>query len=44
MNEDFVRRRLLLHSGERFSPAQLQAAREDLTGIGVFSVVRVEPA
>jgi translocation and assembly module TamA len=42
-NEDYVRRRLLLHSGQRFSPAQLQAAREDLAGIGVFSVVRVEP-
>jgi translocation and assembly module TamA len=42
-NEDYVRRRLLLHSGQRFSPTQLQAAREDLTGIGVFSVVRVEP-
>ena len=43
VNEDYVRRRLLLHSGQRFSPAQLQAAREDLAGIGVFSVVRVEP-
>ena len=43
MNEDYVRRRLLLHSGQRFSPTQLQAAREDLAGIGVFSVVRVEP-
>ena len=43
VNEDYVRRRLLLHSGQRYSPTQLQAAREDLTGIGVFSVVRVEP-
>ena len=43
MNEDYVRRRLLLHSGQHFSPTQLQAAREDLAGIGVFSVVRVEP-
>ncbi|HEY2616353.1 MAG TPA: autotransporter assembly complex family protein [Acetobacteraceae bacterium] len=43
VNEDYVRRRLLLHSGERFSPTQLQAAREDLAGIGVFSVVRVQP-
>jgi translocation and assembly module TamA len=44
VNEDYVRRRLLLHSGERFSPTQLQAAREDLESIGVFSVVRVQPA
>src|SRR5271165_465580 len=43
VNEDFIRRRLLLHSGQRFSPVQLQAAREDLANIGVFSVVRVEP-
>lgn len=43
VNEDYVRRRLLLHSGQRFSPAQLQAAREDLASIGVFSVVRIEP-
>jgi len=43
VNEAFVRRRLLLHTGERFSPKQLQAAREDLASIGVFSVVRIEP-
>jgi translocation and assembly module TamA len=43
VNEDYVRRRLLLHSGEEFRPSQLAAAREDLAGIGVFSVVRVEP-
>jgi translocation and assembly module TamA len=43
VNEDYVRRRLLLHPGQRFSPTQLQAAREDLARIGVFSVVRVEP-
>jgi translocation and assembly module TamA len=44
VNEDYVRRRLLLHPGERFSPAEIQKAREDLAGIGVFSVVRIEPA
>jgi translocation and assembly module TamA len=44
VNEDYVRRRLLLHSGERFSPSAIQAAREDLASIGVFSVVRIEPA
>jgi translocation and assembly module TamA len=43
VNEDFVRRRLLLHPGEPFSPIRLQAAREDLAGMGVFSVVRVQP-
>jgi translocation and assembly module TamA len=43
VNEAFVRRRLLLHPGEPFSPSKLQAAREDLANIGVFSVVRVTP-
>jgi len=43
VNEDYVRRRLLLRSGQRFSPSALQAAREDLIRIGVFSVVRIEP-
>jgi translocation and assembly module TamA len=43
VNEDYVHRRLLLHYGERFSPTQLQAAREDLAVLGVFSVVRVQP-
>ncbi len=44
VNEDFVRRRLLLHSGEKFSPTQIELARADLASIGVFSVVRIEPA
>lgn len=44
MNEAFVRRRLLLHQGEIFSPQAIEAARTDLTSIGVFSVVRAMPA
>jgi translocation and assembly module TamA len=44
MNESFVRQRLLLHQGERFSPAAIQRAQQDLASIGVFSVVRMEPA
>jgi translocation and assembly module TamA len=44
MNESFVRRRLLLHQGEQFSPKVIEAARQDLASIGVFSVVRAEPA
>ena len=43
VNEDYVRRRLLLHSGQRFSPKQIQVARDDLAGTGVFSVVRIDP-
>jgi translocation and assembly module TamA len=44
MHESFVRRRLLLHSGEQFSPSAIEKARQDLASIGVFSVVRIEPA
>jgi len=44
MNESFLRRRLLLHQGEPFSPSAIERARQDLASIGVFSVVRAEPA
>lgn len=44
VNESYVRRRLLLHSGEQFSPTAIEAARADLASVGVFSVVRITPA
>ncbi len=44
MNESFVRQRLTLHQGELYSPTAIEAARQDLASIGVFSVVRAEPA
>ncbi len=44
MHEAYVRRRLLLHPGEKFSPSAIEKARQDLAAIGVFSVVRIEPA
>jgi translocation and assembly module TamA len=44
MNESFVRQRLTLHQGEQFSPKAIEAARQDLASMGVFSVVRAEPA
>jgi translocation and assembly module TamA len=44
MNESFVRQRLLIHQGEAFSPQAVEKARADLSSIGVFSVVRAEPA
>src|SRR5690242_15353795 len=44
MHEDFVRRRLMLHQGEQFSPSAIDAARQDLMSLGVFSQVRMEPA
>ena len=44
VNEDYIRRRLLLEQGQRFSPTKIEAARADLTATGVFSVVRIDPA
>ncbi len=44
MHEDFVRRRLLIHQGEQFRPSAIDAARQDLMSLGVFSQVRMEPA
>jgi translocation and assembly module TamA len=39
VNESFVRRRLKLHSGELYQPSKIEAARQDLAAIGVFSGV-----
>jgi translocation and assembly module TamA len=44
LNESFVRRRLLVHSGERFDPAAIEKARQDLASLGVFSSVRTRAA
>ncbi len=44
VNESFVRRRLLVHRGEQFSPGAIEKARQDLASIGVFSSVRVSVA
>jgi translocation and assembly module TamA len=42
VNEAFVRRRLLLQSGEPYKPSQIDAARQDLLALGVFSGVSVK--
>jgi translocation and assembly module TamA len=44
VNEEFVRRRLLLHSGEPYKPSAIDAARQDLLKLGVFSGVTVKAA
>jgi translocation and assembly module TamA len=43
VDEGFVRKRLLVHPGERFSPAGIERARRDLMASGVFSGVTVRP-
>ncbi len=42
MHEGFVRARLLLHTGEKFSPAAIERARKDLTTLGVFAAVAAQ--
>jgi translocation and assembly module TamA len=42
MHESFVRRRLLLHAGDPFSPSRIEHARTDLLSIGAFSGVTVQ--
>ena len=44
VHEAYVRNRLTLHPGETFNPTDIEAARADLAGLGVFSTVRAEPA
>ena len=44
VNESYVRRRLLIHQGEQFDPAKIEAARQDLASLGVFATVRARAA
>jgi translocation and assembly module TamA len=46
VNPGFVRRRLLVHPGQLYQPSKIEAARQDLASVGVFSgvVVRAAPA
>ena len=41
VHEAFLRRRLLVHPGELYQPSKIEAARQDLASIGVFSDVQV---
>jgi translocation and assembly module TamA len=41
VHESLVRERLLLRSGERYSPSRIDKARRDLLALGVFSGVTV---
>jgi translocation and assembly module TamA len=42
MKEEYVRRRLLVHSGEDYGASKIERARRDLLGMGVFSAVSVQ--
>jgi translocation and assembly module TamA len=39
VHEALVRNRLLVHTGEQFSPSRIERARQDLLSLGVFSGV-----
>lgn len=42
--ETFLRRRLLIHEGQLYQPSKIEAARQDLAGVGIFSSVGVHDA
>jgi len=42
MHEAFVRARLLLHTGDPYSPSAIEKARHDLLGMGVFGQVSLQ--
>jgi translocation and assembly module TamA len=42
VNRSFIERRLLIHSGEQYSPQALENARADLASLGVFGSVLVK--
>jgi translocation and assembly module TamA len=44
VDEEYARERLGLKPGERFDPARLAQARQDLMAAGTFASVLVEPA
>jgi translocation and assembly module TamA len=44
VNESFVRKALILKQGELYRPSRIEAARQALAGLGVFSGVTVEAA
>jgi translocation and assembly module TamA len=44
VNPAYVRRRLLVHPGQLYQPSKIEAARQDLASVGVFSGVTVRAA
>ncbi len=43
MRPGFIRRRLLVQTGQEFQPSKIEAARQDLASIGVFASVQARP-
>ncbi|MDG6095035.1 BamA/TamA family outer membrane protein [Acetobacter sp. AN02] len=43
-NVQFIRHRLTIASGERYSPGRIEAARQDLAALGIFASVSIRKA
>ncbi len=43
-HESYMRRRILLYQGELYQPTKIEAARQDLASVGVFSGVKISAA
>jgi len=44
VNQEFARRALTVHEGDRYRPSRIETARQALAGLGVFSGVSVRAA
>ena len=44
VREGFLRKRLLIGEGQLYQPSKIEAARQDLAGVGIFSSVAVHDA
>lgn len=44
LNESYIRRRLLLAQGQRFDPAAIEKARQDLAAVPAIASVRIIPS
>jgi translocation and assembly module TamA len=44
MHQRFVRKQLLIHQGQLYQPSKIEAAREDLASLGVFTGIRISAA
>ncbi len=41
LHESYIRRRLMLHQGERYDPRKIEAARQDLAAVPALASVRI---
>ncbi len=44
VSQEYIRKRLLVHSGEQFSATRIENARKDLLAVGIFTSINVSVA